>query len=378
MLYKEDWSQVCERFKAWWENELFDRPIIQVTAPRKGVRNLPECENLGFAGDPYRPEDYLSYLSWVIPLGFARDPYHPEVTVNKFEDWCSKVFFGGEAYPDLWINLGPGIAATYIGAEARYREDSKSVWFETPKEWQELEGLKFDPDNKWWQLTKNITSFVSDRSEGKFLAGITDLGGITDIAASLRGSQNLIIDMFKRPEKVKTLSSQILELWHIYYEELYKISKGETRGNSAWMGLWAPKRWYPIQCDLSAMLSPKLFKEFALPYIKEQCLRLDYTIYHLDGPGEIPHLDFLLSIPELSGIQWVPGAGNPPIDSPEWFHLYKKIQKSGKLLVLQGVSKDNVKSLLRELNPKGLLISTYCSTEKEARNLRELPMADLT
>lgn len=346
MLYKEDWLRTCECFKAWWENEI-DRPVIQVIAPKKGSYLLPLWE------------------IW----GFAKDPYNPEKTVKQFENWCSRIFFGGEAYPNLWVNLGPGIVATYIGAEARYREDSRTVWFETPMDWWEIKEVKFDPDNSWWRLTKDITSHISDRSEGKFMVGITDLGGITDIAASLRGSQNLIVDMFKHPEKVRTLSSQVLELWHVYYEELYKISKGEIRGNSAWMGLWAPKRWYPIQCDFSAMLSPRLFKEFALPYITEQCHQLDYTIYHLDGPGEIPHLNFLLDIPELNGIQWVPGEGNPSVDSSEWFHLYKEIQKRGKRLVLQGVSKDRVKPLLRVLSPKGLLISTSCPTEEEARDL---------
>jgi hypothetical protein len=35
MLYKEDWSEVREHFKAWWNNE-YEKPIIQVVAPKKG------------------------------------------------------------------------------------------------------------------------------------------------------------------------------------------------------------------------------------------------------------------------------------------------------------------------------------------------------
>jgi len=345
MLYKEEWTQTCEYFNAWWEKET-DQPIIQVFAPRKG---------------------YTFNIWW--DWGFAKEPDNPNKIVDQFEDWCAKMFFGGEAFPDLWINLGPGIMAAYIGADARFRPDSETVWFETPKDWRELEELKIDPDNRWWRTTKEITAFASGRSNGKFMVGITDLGGVNDVAASLRGSQTLITDLFRCPEKVRDLCSQILDIWHIYYEELYRILKGESRGNSAWMGLWASRKWYPIQCDFSAMLSPKLFKEFALQYIRGQCLRLDYTIYHLDGPGEIPHLDMLLDIPELSGIQWVPGAGNEPVESPDWFHLYKKVQESGKLLVVQGVLKENVEALLRKLKPKGLLVSTYCATEEEARSL---------
>jgi len=346
MLYKEDWPGARERFCAWWENENY-RPLIQVTASREGC------------------EPFQAWWNW----RFAQEPSKPEKTVKHFEGWCQKVFFGGEAYPNLWINLGPGIAATYMGAEARFRLDSETVWFETPKDWEELEKLRFNPSNRWWRTTKNITAYVSEQSEGKFMCGITDLGGVTDIAASLRGSQTLIADMFKNPEKVKSLSSRILELWHIYYEELYKMLQGEARGNSAWMGLWAPRKWYPIQCDFSAMLSPRLFRDLALPYIKEQCERLDYTIYHWDGPREIPHLDSLLSIPRLTGIQWTPGAGNPNVDSPTWFHLYRKIQEKGKRLVLLGASSSNIRPLLKGLRPEGLLVSTSCLTEKDAVSL---------
>jgi len=346
MLYKEDWRKTCERFTAWWNNE-GSEPIIQIVAPKKGYENLQP------------------WWGW----GFAKDPLNPEKTVAEFEDYCSRMWFGGDAYPDLWINLGAGIVATFLGAEARFRDDSETVWFETPKPWSDLEKLTATPCGKWWKITKDITSYVSERSRGKFMTGITDLGGVTDVLASLRGSQNLIVDMFKNPEKVKALSNIILELWHKCYDELYRISEGSTRGNSAWMGLWCRERWYPIQCDFAAMLSPRIFMELAFHYIKEQCVRLDHTIYHLDGPGEIPHLDALLSVPELDGIQWTPGAGNPPVTSAMWLKMYEKIQKKGKRLVLLDAQDNEIPSLFRILGTKGLLVRTYCTTEARGRKL---------
>ena len=48
------------------------------------------------------------------------------------------------------------------------------------------------------------------------------------------------------------------------------------------------------------------------------------------GPGELPHLDALLSIPELKGIQWIPGAGQP--DYTQWPEVYRKIRAAGKLI----------------------------------------------
>jgi len=346
MLYKEDWDKTKEHYTAWWNNETSE-PILHVSAPKKGYEKM------------------VYWWGW----GFAKDPKDPQRTVDQFEDYCRKVWFGGDAYPDLWINLGAGVAATYIGAEPRFRADSETVWFETPKTWKEIEETDYTPHGEWWQTTKNITRYVTEKSKDKFTAGLTDIGGVTDILASIRGSQNLIVDCFRNSEKVKAASQRILDIWHACYDELYRISEGATRGNSAWMGLWCKEGWYPIQCDFAAMLSPKIFTELAFPYIKEQCLRLERTIYHLDGPGEIPHLDALLSIPELDGIQWTPGAGHSTITSPHWLSLYRKIQKKGKKLVLLDAPEAEAQFLTKNLKPKGLLIRTFCETEDNARAL---------
>ena len=122
----------------------------------------------------------------------------------------------------------------------------------------------------------------------KVIVDITDLGGNLDIAASLRGTQNLLFDLTDYPERVKNVTAKVNELWFRYYEELAGIIQKYARGTSSWMNIWCPGRWYPLQCDFSAMISPEMFEELAAPYLAEQCRRLDHSIFHLDGPGEIP------------------------------------------------------------------------------------------
>ncbi|MHA1673018.1 MAG: hypothetical protein ACTSYI_05270 [Promethearchaeota archaeon] len=36
---------------------------------------------------------------------------------------------------------------------------------------------------------------------------------------------------------------------------------------------------------------------------------MDYAIYHLDGPNQLPYVDDLIAEPSITGIQWVPGIG---------------------------------------------------------------------
>ena len=79
-----------------------------------------------------------------------------------------------------------------------------------------------------------------------------------------------------------------------------------------------------------AMVSNAMFREFFLDELVEEADWLDRSIYHLDGPGALRHLDTLLSIDNLDGIQFVYGAGNEP--ASRWMAEYRRIQNAGKVL----------------------------------------------
>lgn len=85
-----------------------------------------------------------------------------------------------------------------------------------------------------------------------------------------------------------------------------------------------------LQDDISTMISQDDYRRFVQPFIREQCQKIDYTLYHLDGVGAMHHLPALLEIEELNAIQWTPGVGEPQGGSPKWYDLYKKILAGGK------------------------------------------------
>ena len=76
----------------------------------------------------------------------------------------------------------------------------------------------------------------------------------------------------------------------------------------------------------------------------------------------------MLDIPELDGIQWVPGSGNPQCDSPQYFPMYEKILGRGKLLVLQSFDDvENIPRMLQQLPHKGLLLSAALPSNEAAQ-----------
>jgi 5-methyltetrahydrofolate--homocysteine methyltransferase len=231
--------------------------------------------------------------------------------------------------------------------------------------------LTFDPDNKWWRLHKQIVSDGVKNSQGRYLVGVPDLIEGMDTLAQLRGHNQIVLDLFKRPKWVHARLREITNLYFIYFDAIYDMIKDDVGGNAySCYSIWGPGRTAKVQCDFSALISPSMFKKFVEPYLREQCSNLDFTLYHFDGTNALCHLDLLLKIPEITAIQWVPGAGKPLPESPKWFSIYKKILKAGKSLWLN-IPINLVKKFVRTFGEKGLFIITNAKSEKEARDLIE-------
>jgi hypothetical protein len=119
------------------------------------------------------------------------------------------------------------------------------------------------------------------------------------------------------------------------------------------------------------MLSQRMFDEVFLPGIRRECAYYERSIYHLDGPGALRHLDSLLAIPELNAIQYVYGAGNEGIH--RWMWVYQKIQKAGKgIMVICRL--DEIPLVIQNLDPRGLFLSVEGVPDRDSAQalLREL------
>ena len=339
--FKEDIIDAKNRMSAWWDGEIIDRPVISYYYPREGgsIRSLINV--FGF--------------SWEL----AKNPDNIEQTVQTFEDGITQLYFGGEAVPSFFPNYGAGIMAAVFGVIPKFQ--TQTVWFNLPTSPDDivshLESIKLNANNPWYSRLLRITEYVAKRSHGKYQVSMTDLGGILDILSSFLGPKNLILTMKRRPDIIDTCRAILLEKTLKVYDDLQKIIYKYNDGCNGWMNVWNKKKWYPIQCDFSAMFSPKWFKRFALPDIVEQAAHMDYAIYHLDGPNALNHIDELLAVPEITGIQWVPGGGREPMGHEKWFPVYKKIQTAGKNIVTT-VTPSRLSVMYRNFDAKGLYVRT--------------------
>jgi 5-methyltetrahydrofolate--homocysteine methyltransferase len=125
------------------------------------------------------------------------------------------------------------------------------------------------------------------------------------------------------------------------------------RGTTCWTPIWSTGKTYMMQSDFAYMISPDMFERFVVPDLTTCCEALDHGFYHLDGKGQIIHLDHLLSISRLRGIQWIPGDGQPPPD--RWLPLLKRIRDGGKLCQVF-VSPEGARTIVKNLGGKGFLL----------------------
>ncbi len=353
-IYKEDIDEAKERLKAWWDHEIIDRPCIAYYL-------LSDLKDLKM--------EYISEY-FGMPWYLAQNWDEFKKFLSIIEEILGSLSFGGEAIPRLFPNYGPGILASVFGITPKFQ--SGTVWFHKDISIEEivplLEGVELNKNNPWYTRLLDITEYVAERAGNEYSVAITDLGGVIDILSSFLGPTKIILTMKRQPSIIDECRSIILEKLLKVYNALQTIIERYLDGCNSWMPIWCPKRWYPIQSDFSAMLSPKYFRRFVLADIITQAENMDYAIYHMDGPGELPHLDELLKVHSITGIQWVPGAGAEPSSNEKWFPLYKKIQAAGKNLVIDNAGETNnyATHLYKNLNPKGLFMNLIFSRKLDA------------
>jgi 5-methyltetrahydrofolate--homocysteine methyltransferase len=327
----KDWDRIERDTMAWWAGEL-ERPLVWLSATEPLTQAIP-CR-------------YLSNYPLDMPAEELVDLYEPALAATRFY---------GDAFPYLWINFGPGIMAGFVGSDVHSVSDpSETVWFSASSqvEIQDLD-LAYDPQNAWWQRVQELTAAFVRRWDGQAAIGHADIGGNLDVLASFCTTEGLLYDVIERPEEVERLAGRITALWLRYYDELEALIRPRCRGTTCWTPIWSTGKTYMMQSDFAYMISPRMFERFVVPDLTACCAHLDHGFYHLDGKNQIPHLDHLLSISRLAGIQWIPGDGQPPPD--QWLPLLKRIRDGGKLCQVF-VSPEGARTIVQNLGGRGFLL----------------------
>jgi len=326
---KDRMAEVCDNHERWWKGEL-GRPLV-----------------FGQIGYAY-PPSHKAEAPLISQANCTDFSWSAEQVIDAIDSQLSEIEFIGDGFPYVEFNVfGPGVVAAFCGAILD--NSLGAVWF-SPREKKEIGDIhiKYDPDNIWTKRIKDIYRAGLQCWDGKVVMGMTDLGGILDIATTMCGTEELLCAMYDEPDEVKRVLGEIQTAWYEAYEDLNEVLK--PQGYYAdWSRLLSkvPNYSYTLQSDASYMISTPMFEEFVLDNLREDTRRLTYSVCHVDGLGTLKHLDTILTLKDLNAIQWEYGVNQPGPMS--WLDVYRKIQKAEKQMVIYGAPEE-VLGVIKELH----------------------------
>lgn len=350
MLLNETIDAAKPRWQAWMDGALAKGPILAVTAPLDTPRQAPLPLT--------QPKDIRS--QWI-------DPHY---RLTNAHNSIMATWYGGDAIPNWFVNLGPGAVAAYLGGPVEFHE--RTVWFgQHPAGTLEniLPALHYDDQNWYWQLTLDLTRRAIEQAQGQYYVSFTDLGGDLDILASLRGTENLLADMLDAPDAVRACQQRICEHWLRYFKELTAVIKaGGQDGFTCWLPCYSKRPWYSLQCDLSVMFSQSMFRQFETPLLGQQAAAMGNAVYHWDGPGELQHLDSLVSVPGINALEYVAVPTDPPNTDLHYLPYYRRVAEAGRGVLLRTGDPQRAYKLVQNMPAERLAIVLSAKSVKEAQD----------
>ncbi|MDR2148754.1 MAG: hypothetical protein LBE91_20120 [Tannerella sp.] len=328
--YLDWWNQKGIVLTMWEHIDKEGEPYAAIPAP-------PPAKDINqFWFDPEWRSDYLNYR-------------------------MSRYSYKADILPVANTQLGPGSLAAILGSSLEGREDT--IWI---REKPDFDGtIILDENNLWWRLHLDLLKSCKTKAQGNYIVGCPDLMEGLDVLASLKGSDNALLDLMMDPETVLQKLQLINDVYFEVFDRIYDLINVDGEMAFCYFSIWGPGKVSKLQCDISTMISEEDFRIFTLPFLQEQCNRLDYTLYHLDGVDAIRHLDAVLELENLNAVQWTPGEGQPQGGNACWYDLYRKVLQNGKSVMANWVQLDELQPLLDNVGNQGLHINIDFKSEKD-------------
>ena len=344
-------ARVLARHETFWRGELEEGPLMWLTAANaKPGPMIPQPAN---DAELWTNVDYV---------------------IASTEASLARTHFAGDALPVFCPWLGPDQFAAWLGADLILKPHDFTSWAEPfVEDWEQHPELRIEHDNRWWKLYLEILRESVRAGQDKWVTGYPDLHTGLDALSAIRGRDRLALDLIQNPEAIRRAMRQMTSLWKSVVDAVSEIVLPAGQGTTNWTMGWSTQRFLCIgQNDFTCMISPQMFEEFCKADNRECCDHVDYTIYHLDGPGAIRHVPSLLGLENLHCIQWIQGAGQK--HPSQWLELLRQIQAGGKSVQLyyggacggDADLKQELDILCRALDPNRLFIWAEVSSAEQA------------
>lgn len=340
-------AEVADRFSAWWLHQRQDRPLLE-------LRVKPTVEK------PVKPAS-VPWREWALDA---------EGRCDEALYLLRHTPFVAETLPVFRPNVGPDLIAAPYGVEIEFAESTS--WAQHTlgdiSDWAGICAKEPDFDNAYCRAIDRMTAAGLKRGAGEILVGLPDLHGTYDLMVSLRGPENLCMDMVDDPVLVHETGLHLAEFYRTFLQRSRAPFEAVGHPSTSWTQFLHDGLAFVASCDFLCLVSVDMAREHIEPTFDIENRGVERIIFHLDGPGALRHLDWLLERDDLHAIQWVYGEGNGP--AMRWLDVYRRILDAGKSIQVLAASPADALEVVDALGSHGVWI-TVCDIETgaEAENL---------
>jgi len=339
-VYKKDWQSLYQRFDAWWKFDNTDRPLMSIAAPKQPKRTIERLPERGNTQSERIRNNCLC----------------PDIVDRNVRCWYEGSEFLAESFPNATLSFGPGAMSSFMGCKTNYTPST--VWYEPIADSvKKLTNLEVRYDTEWWKAAEEGFPKLVELANSDYLVTQPDIIDSMDTLSAMLGPQKLLYELIDNPDEVKKASDLLDDIYFKYFDYLANIITNDDGMMSVQAFAIIGKRVAKLQCDFAAMVSPSMFDEFVAPSIAKYCSRLDHALYHIDGEGEMCHVDTLVKIKGLDAFQWIPQALSiTSYTDPKFYPMFDKIHEAEKGLYLcinQGTPDDWADETQRLINRYG-------------------------
>jgi hypothetical protein len=342
-----------DRYNRFWERSAAKRPLIGFSVggwfPLRSYRAMQQlCGKPRLVPDDLHPEEFLADYEGVVGLweGVDDDMIRGVAPIPPF--------------PWLEAMLGCRIQ---IGNESVWAEEGGFAYADLPR-------IDFSDGNPWRRKYLEFATVLREHFGNRIPVGQPILRGPSDMIAAMRGSSEMIFDLYDHPQDFLRLAASCSE-FAIGLVNAQQAITGPFAGGYLieQLGLWAPDRLARLQEDSSALFSPDLYVTLLQPWDRRMAEAFPYAAIHLHS-SSLFLLDRILEVEALRCIQINKDVGNAAI--AEMMPFFRMVQARRRSLLIRGkLDLEDLALLRSHLSPDGLYLQIVVETAVETRRLRE-------
>lgn len=197
----------------------------------------------------------------------------------------------GDVIPAMRPDVGCSCLATAFGAQLYWGDDpAQTCGVREPllQDVEEAYRLEVPPPDagQLGEGTARVRRFA-EAGEGLVSVSLLDMAGGLNVAADLLGSEGMYLAMYENPAALAALLDQIQELFLAAIALQLEAAGGEEHVTTRdFPDLWFPEgRKGHVSDDISANISPELYRRFSLPYHDRVLARYGGGGLHNCGPN---------------------------------------------------------------------------------------------